>query len=251
MNKSDDFTSVINFLITNWKTITLSVVSGVILLFIKRIIYNIIKLKKIPKLILEFYKKQMPNYKNNSVAKFFNPKLNEKAAMFLKFYEQENDRCDTIIVWIKKEIDNCDLNIDFYYKDEIKNWVNDIKKIAVNKDLKYFQENAQKFSKIIYKYNYFFCKDLFDKLYDCINNMTKDAWNKVKTSGIDLVSPYLSSDEDINKLKKEWNRRVDIYGHILKNCNNLIKQINKENENKKIEFQHTEINDDDFIQKLI
>ena len=193
----------------------------------------------------------MRNYKNNSIEKSLNPKLNEIAVMFLKFYEQENDRFDTIIVWIKKEIDNCDLNIDFYYKDEVKNWINDIKKIAVNNDLKYFQENAQKFSNIIYKYNYFFYKDLFDKLYDCINNMTKDVWNQEKNSGIDLVSPFLLSDADINKLKNEWNRRVDIYGHILENCNNLIKQINKENKNKKIEFQYTEINNDDFIKKLI
>ena len=52
MNKSDDFTIVINFLIANWKTIAISVaisvVSGVILLLIKQINYIIKQLIQIP-----------------------------------------------------------------------------------------------------------------------------------------------------------------------------------------------------------
>jgi hypothetical protein len=243
----------INFLIIHKNSVKAILISVITLIIVSIILFISGQIKKIPKILKwfsGFYKKQRQNYKNNSVTKSFNPNLNKIATIFLKFYEQENDRCDTIIVWIKKEIDNCDLKIDFYYKDEIKNWINDIKKIAANNDLKYFQENAPKFSTIIYNYNYYFCKDIYDKLYNCINKITKDDWNKVKTSGIDLVSPFLLSNSDINKLKDEWNRRVDIYNPILKNWNNLIKQINKENENKKIGYKYTEINNDEFIKKL-
>lgn len=235
---------------------SITVISGLIILFI---VFIIRKLKQIPKIfkwILEFCKKLIRNYRNKSIAKLFNNRLKEIAAKFLELYEKETDRCDTMISWIKEYAPELNLNIDFFYKNEINNWIDNVKKISNSNILDSFQDNAEKFSTIVYNYNYFFCKDLYDKLYDKLydastSEMTKEDWNNIKRPPvIDLISIFLPANADIEKLKMEWNRRIKIYNNFLVDWNNLVKEINKKAKERKIFINYIEINDNDFPQKL-
>jgi hypothetical protein len=244
--KIRDWLNLINNFIVKYKDLFIKSLIILVLGFLVRFLKKIVeKLKQFP----EIYRKIIINYKNKSIAKLFNSQLNEMAKKFLKIYENKNDRCDTMIAWIKKNTPDFVLDIDYNYKDEIKLWIKKVNLIGTDNNLNNFIMNALEFTRVIYKYNYYFCKDLYDKLSNSIN-LTKEDWNKNKITGIDLVSLTLPSNADINKLKIEWNRRIVIYNDFLKDYNELVKKIQNAAEEKKVGLQLILIEDNCFPKLL-
>lgn len=220
------------------------------ILFIILVFSQFKKIPKIFKWILEFCKKRIQNCRNRYIAKLFNPQLNKMAKKFLKIFENKNDRCDTMIAWVEKNMPDFILDIDYYYKDGIELWIKKANEISADNNLNNFIMNALEFTRVIYNYNHYFCKDLYDKLSISIN-LTKEDWNKNKITGTDLVSPALLSNADRNKLKIEWNRRIAIYNDFLKDYNELVKKIQNAAEEKKVGLQLILIEDNCFPKPLL